>query len=102
MLLPRVKGCCSQGVCKYLSWVTGNINNVSNVYSLHIPQVAEKQGGTQRAWEWVPNVLGTKYNIKCSDDVQDTKQGVANDTMAGVTDSTTAAAIAEDSGFAAL
>ena len=84
----------------YLSWVTGNINNVSNVYSLHIPQVAEKQGGTQRAWEGVPNVLGTKYNIKYSDDAQDTKQGVANDATASVTDTT--AAPVEDSGFAAF
>ena len=39
-------------------------------------------------------MLGTKYNIKYSDDAQDTKQGVATDATAGVTDSTTAAATA--------
>ena len=60
------------------------------VCTLRRPQ--KSKGGTQHAWEGVPNVLGTKYNIKYSDDAQDTKQGVATDATAGVTDSTTAAA----------
>ena len=71
MLLP--------GVCKYLSWVAGNINNVPNVYGLHTPQVAEKQGVPRQTGGGVPREAGTKYNIKYSDDAQDAKRGVAID-----------------------
>ena len=84
----------------YLSWEAGNINNVPNVYSLHIPQTAKTQGGTPPDGRGVAREAVTKYNIKYSDDAQDTKQGVANDATASVTDTT--AAPVEDSGFAAF
>ena len=60
--------------------MAGNINNVPNVYGLHTPQAAKKQGGgTPPDGRGVPREAGTKYNIKYSDDAQDTKQGVATD-----------------------